>query len=556
MRNWRINLILIFLLLFSATIIGRLIYIQIINQGFFRALAQGQQKISQLVRGERGEIFLNGGQILAANVNERYLFISPMEIKEKEKTAKAVSEILGLDESFILEKTQKDNLFEPIKYNLSEEEEKAIKNLNLEGVYVEQGLFREYPQGSLAAQVVGFLGGEGKGQYGVEGYYNDILQGEENFAEGIRNPFGISYLNEAANKGSDIVLTIDYNIQFMAEKLLAEAAKNLEFKSGQIIVIDPSSGEIITLANFPTFDPNEYSKIEDINIFQNSAIQKIFEPGSVFKPITMAAALEEKKITPQTTYIDEGKLKIGGYAIYNYDNRIWGKRTMTEVLEMSINTGAVFAENQVGNKKFLDYVDKFDFFKKTGVDLQGEVFSDNKNLKKGYEINFATASFGQGIEITPIQIVKAFCAIANGGNLVKPHVVKKITNGLDSQNEIQPEISEQIISSKTAAQLTAMLISVVEGGYGKAARIPGYNIAGKTGTAQISFSALGIDKSGYSDNTWQTFIGFAPASDPRFLIMVKLDNPKTKTAEYSAVPIFHDLAKYIIDLWQIPPDHD
>jgi len=264
----------------------------------------------------------------------------------------------------------------------------------------------------------------------------------------------------------------------------------------------------------------------------------------------MASALNEGKITPSTTYTDPGAIKISGFTIFNYGQRVYpGKITMTEVLEKSINTGAVFAERQISHQTFLDYIEKFGFFEPTGIDLQGEVFSTNSNLKKGYEVNFATASFGQGIEMTPIQLFGAFSAISNGGKLVKPYMLENPDPNLD---EIK---GRQIISQKTAAQLTAMLVSVVENGFGKSAKIPGYYIAGKTGTAQIAFSALGIDKSGYSEKTIQTFAGFAPAFNPRFLILVKLDNPKTRTAEYSAVPIFRELAKYIIDYYQIPPDY-
>ena len=239
MRNLRVNLILILFILFSATIIGRLIYIQIIKYDFFKAYALGQQKISRLVQGERGNILFKNGQILATNVSEKYVFISPREIKEKEKTAKLLAETLNLDENFMLEKVEKDNLFEPIKYKITEEEDKSLSNLKLEGVYVKAADFRNYPQGYLAAHLVGFLGGEGKGQYGVEGYYNDVLQGEEELQEEIKSPWGIGYLNKSAAKGSDITLTVDYNIQFMAEKILKEAANKLEFESGQIIAINP-----------------------------------------------------------------------------------------------------------------------------------------------------------------------------------------------------------------------------------------------------------------------------------------------------------------------------
>ena len=228
---------------------------------------------------------------------------------------------------------------------------------------------------------------------------------------------------------------------------------------------------------------------------------------------------------------------------------------MTNVLEKSINTGAVFAETQLGEAFFLNYIEKFGFFEKTGIDLP-EIYSENRVIKNGREINFATASFGQGIEMTPMQLARAYCAIANGGKLIKPYLVEKILENGNLVKEIQLETSLPIISSKTSRQLTAMLVSVIENGYGKSAKIPGYYIAGKTGTAQVAFSNLGINKEGYSEKTIQTFVGFAPAFDPKFLILIKLDNPKAKTAEYSAVPIFHDLAEYIIHYWQIPPDYE
>jgi cell division protein FtsI/penicillin-binding protein 2 len=221
---------------------------------------------------------------------------------------------------------------------------------------------------------------------------------------------------------------------------------------------------------------------------------------------------------------------------------------MTQVLEKSINTGAIFVEEQISHNVFIDYLDKFGFFEKTGIDTQ-EVFSENKEMKKGYDINYATAAYGQGIEMTPIQLVRAFCALVNGGKAPKPYLVSKIIeNG--KTIETQPELSDQIISQKTSSQVTTMMVSVVENGYGKAAKIPGYYIGGKTGTAQIPEGGK------YSSNkTIQSFIGFGPAFSPRFVILVKLDNPKAKTAEYSATPVFHDLAKYIINYWQIAPDY-
>jgi cell division protein FtsI/penicillin-binding protein 2 len=498
---------------------------------------------------------------LAINRTWSFCYVSPNEIKDKNETADNLSKILSLEKNEILDRINSQNeesLFLVLKQKINEEEISEIKKINLPGVYVAEENLRDYPQDSLAANVVGFLGGEGNGQYGIEGYFNDILEGKEGFVEGEKGS-GLLFLNSESSlsqKGSDILLTIDYNVQFMAEKLLKEAKDKLEFKEGEIVVMDPNSGKIIGLSQLPSFNPNFYSEEKNLDIFQDSAIQKIFEPGSVFKPITMAAALEEEKITPQTTYTDPGVIWVGGWPIYNYGQKVYpGKITMTEVLEKSINTGAIFAERQLGNDLFLEYINKFGFFEKTGIDLQGEDLSPNEEFKKGYEINFANAAFGQGIGVTPIQLVRAFSAIANGGKLVKPYVVDKIfENG--KITETQPVISSPIISQRTADQLTAMLVSVVENGGGKAAKIPGYYMAGKTGTAQVSWSSLEIEKRGYSNETIQTFIGFAPAFNPRFMILVKLDNPNTKTAEYSTVPIFRDLAKYIIDLWQIPPDYE
>lgn len=543
MKHWRINLIFIIIILFGAVIIGRLFFIQIRQGELYRALAQGQQQSFQLVKGERGQVFFGSGEILAANIKGKYLFIFPAKIEDKEKTSQVLSQILNLDKETVLEKVSRDSFFETIKNNLTEEEEKALENIDLPGVSLAQAFFREYPQSKMACQTIGFFSSQEKGQYGIEGFYDQILQGKESVQE--------------ANKGSDIFLTLEYNIQYMAESLLAKAKDNLDIESGQIIVVEPNSGKILALANFPSFDPNYYYEVEDFHIFQNGAMQKLFEPGSVFKPITMAAAIDQGKITPKTIYIDEGSVKIGKDIIVNYNNRVFGEKTMTEVLENSINTGAVFAEQQLGHKLFLQYIDKFGFFQPTGIDLQGEVSSENKEFKKGYDINFATASFGQGIEMTPLQLAAGFCVIANGGKLVKPYIVDKIIGDDGQIIETQPEISsEQIISPDTSLQVTAMLISVVESTFAKAAKLPGYYIAGKTGTAQIPWSSLDIDRRGYSNKTWQSFIGFFPALNPQFLILIKLDNPKAKTAEYSAAPVFKELAKYIIDYYQIPPDYE
>jgi len=543
MINWRANIVFTLIFFFGLGIVTRLFFIQVQQADFFKALAQGLYSLEGSVWQERGEIFFQGGEPLAINMERPLVFASPQEVEDKEETAEVLASILSLDKDFLLAKLQKENLYnlyEPLKKKLTEEEIEKINNLKIKGIYLGKEKGRYYPQETMASQLVGFLDAEQKGQYGLEYEYDDVLQGR------------------GQDSGDDLILTLDYSIQFKAEELLEEAKESLDIEGGSIIVLEPDSGKILALANFPNFNPNSYSKIEDFDIFQNSLTQKIFEPGSVFKPITMAAAINEEAVTPQTTYQDPGKLVIGGWPIYNYEQRVYpGDITMTEVLEKSINTGAVFAERQLGNNLFYSYIEKFGIFESTGIDLQ-ETIPVNKEFHEGWgqgrEINFATAAYGQGIEMTPIQLIKAYSAIANGGKITTPYLVEKIVSA-DEVKEIKPEsYSNPLISSKTASQLTAMLISVVENGFAKSAQIPGYYVAGKTGTAQIAFSALDIPKEGYSDQTWQTFVGFAPAFNPKFLILVKLDNPETKTAEYSAVPLFHDLAKYIIDYYQIAPD--
>jgi len=545
LKNWRVNFVLTLILLFGAAIIGRLISVQIINYDLYKALAHGQQGQFEAAKGQRGQIFFNQGEILATNIESEYVFVCPEEIQNTQETAQKLSDILSIEKQEIIAKITKDSLFERIKNNLSQEEKTALREIGLPGVYLKKAFLRNYPGSKMGSNIAGFVGGEEIGQYGIEGFYNNLLEGKEKFIQDSTDKIN----------GSDLFLTIDYNLQYMAEKQLKISKEQTNIESGQIIVIDPNTGKILALAEFPGFDPNHYSEVEDFDIFQNSSVQKLFEPGSTLKPVTMAAALDLGKIDPQTTYVDKGKLKIGGYTIENYNGRVFGEVPMTTVLEKSINTGAVFAQKQVGDKAFLEYLERFGFFEPTRIDIQGEVFSENKELKKGREINFATASFGQGIEITPIQLVRAFSAIANGGKLIKPFLMEKTIGPDKEKTQTSPEFSEQIVSSNTISKLTAMMVSVVENGFAKSARIPGYYIAGKTGTAQIPWSVLGQDKKGYSDKTWQSFIGFFPAFNPRFLVFVKLDCPQTNTAEYSAVPVFKQIAKYIIDYYSIPPDY-
>jgi len=567
MKNLRLNIVLAVFFVLGAAMFSRLFFLQILNSKFYKSQALGQQAGFSEVQGVRGEIFLKNsdetdgvmgtGDAISLAVNKEAWVVAakPAEIEDKENFAEVLAIEIAETKDFVLSKISANSSYIVIKKDISANDISKIKALNLKGLYWEKSTKRYYPQKSLAANIIGFLGGNGLGQYGLEGYFEDVLKSESGIKEQKRGLALIGFKNDNdLLDGADIYLTIDYDIQFEAEALLKEAKQNLDIESGQIIVIKPDSGRILAMASYPYFNPNEYSKETDLGVFQNSSVQKLFEPGSVMKPFTMAMGLNEGKVTPDTTFTDTGVVNIKKDAIYNFAHAKYGLQTMTQVLEKSINTGAVFVEHTIPHKTFMDYLDKFGFGRKTEIDLQGEVYSKNELLRRGGDMEYATASFGQGIQVTPIQLVAAFSAIANGGTLYRPYVVEKIVRGEGAEEVTEPKIVEkEIISQKTASEMRTMLTSVVEKGYPSVAKINGYYLAGKTGTAEVPYE----NKKGYyPDKTIQSFIGFGPSMDPQFLILVKLDNPKVPKSSLSAVPLFKKLAQYIINYWQIPPDYD
>jgi len=552
----RVYFVFLIFVCFLSLLVFKLYSLQIKNGDYYHALALGQQVSIEKEKGERGEIFFGDRKTpLATNIEKFVLYVYPSKVDKKRELSQVLSGVLNTSPESILEKLQGGKTF---REEVGEKAISKIKKENFKGVSWQKFEKRIYPQKSLAGRVIGFVNEAGKGQYGIEGYYNKILEGKEGFIRKDKAPFGylVSFSGggfEPPKNGEGLILTLDFNIQYFSQNLLEEAFKEWKIDSGQIIVENPLTGEILALAEFPSFDPNKYQEVSTLREFISDSVQKLFEPGSVLKALTMAAALQEKEVTPDTTYEDVGFVKLGGKPIYNYHRKVWGEETMTEVLEKSINTGAVFCEQKLGKDRFLKYLSKFGCFKPTGIDLQGETYSANKNLRRGNERDVAVASFGQGIDITPIQLVQAYSIIANGGRLIKPHLVKAIIGPDEQIKKVEPEIGPQIISQDTSSKLTSMLVDVVEKGFGKRGRVKGYFIAGKTGTAQIPL----LNGRGYDpERTIQSFIGYGPAINPKFLILIKLDNPKgVGTSEYSAAPLFRKLAKYIIDLEDLPPDY-
>jgi cell division protein FtsI (penicillin-binding protein 3)/stage V sporulation protein D (sporulation-specific penicillin-binding protein) len=559
MKSWRINVVLWLLLSLSLIIIGKLAWLQVFKYQTYRALAKGQQEVFETPQQDRGEIFLNHVKEdpirVALNKDWWVCYASPREITDPISIADTISKELNLDKQTISKGLKNDTSFFLLKDKLSDEEMNRIKDLKLEGIHFNQEKYRYYPYQELASDVLGFVNQESIGEYGIEKYFNKCLSGSAEWVKKKTSPYGYS-LEEGNNieKGCDIYLSIDKNIQLQAEGLLEQAKKDYEIEGGEIIVSDPNTGKIIAMAEYPSFNPNDYGK-SNLETLKNASVQNLFEPGSMFKALTMAGALNEKVVTPETTYEDKGFVTINGRTLYNYHGGHYGVVNMGQVLEKSINTGAVFAETKMGNKTFLKYLEKLGVFDKTNIELPSESYSKNTILKSGRDVNFATAAFGQGIELTPINLMRAFSVLANGGKLINMSIIDSVKEGDEITKTETKVLKENIFSKEALNQLTKMLVQVTESGYGKKARVPGYNVAGKTGTSQIPFASLGIDKSGYSDKTWQSFIGFYPAFEPRFLMLVKLDNPNTNTAEYSAAPIFGKLAQYIVNYYQIPPDY-
>jgi cell division protein FtsI/penicillin-binding protein 2 len=564
--NWRVYFLIGVVFFITAVIVLRMANLQILQHDIYAKLASDQRGFYSELFPERGEIFvsdLHSSQLypLAINKNLEMLYAVPRQIEQPKKTAEKISSILEIPEEELLTKLDKpDDPYEVIKRKLEEETVNKIKDLNIKGLYLVPESWRYYPEGNLLSHILGFVGfsdDKKKGQYGLEGYHNEILQGKSGFLEAERDTIGrwisISDRNmEPAEDGDDLVLTIDRTIQFKTEEVLKKLIERWNAESGSIIIMDPVTGALRAVACQPNFNPNKYFEEEDLNVFVNSISQNQFEPGSIFKLITMAAALDSGAVTPSTCYEDKGVVLVDGYNIRNSDLKAHGKKTMTQVLEKSLNTGAIFAQEETGKETFEKYAQNFGFEVPTGIELTGERGGNLSNLKnKKSDVNFATASFGQGVAVTPLQLITAVSAIANNGKLMQPYIVEKFIHFNESETKTEPKIIRQVISPQTANRLSAMMVSVIKNGYGSKAGVDGYHIAGKTGTAQVPNK----DKRGYSDETIHSFIGFGPVPDPKFIILIKLDNPQgIRFAADSTTSTFSELSKFLLNYYQILPE--
>lgn len=544
--------------------------LQITNYAVWKekALAQQAQGIDLIPK--RGEIFFqdkNGNLVPAAINNTKYnIAIDPSKIKEEEK--EEIAEILSLKleiskESILAKISKTNDPYELLKQNVEGELSQELKQ-EIPSLILEEKEFRYYPN-YLANQTIGFCSFDNLtnrciGKYGLEAYYNSLLMGNDpsgaTLSQIIQKGVWGAINNFYVTDGADLILTIDPVIQQEVEKDLKLEVEKWSAKSGNVIVMDPKTGKILALANYPDFNNNEYNKEKDISVFLNNAVSSRYEPGSVFKPFTLAAGLESGKITKNSSYFDKGEITLNNKTIRNAGGSTPNKMVSMELfLQRSYNLGAVFIQQTIGNEYFKDFIlNNLDFDEKTNIDLPAEINNSFSNLsrKEAQDIDFATASFGQGIAITPIKLIQEFAAFANGGNLVKPYIVDYIRMG-SQITYTEPTIIKKVLKTETLQQEIPLLESVVSGekGSGFLAKIEGYRIAGKTGTGEIPLE----NERGYSNRVNHTFVGFGPVSDPKVIILTRLEDPKgVNYAEATAVPLFRKIMKFIIDYYAISPD--
>jgi cell division protein FtsI/penicillin-binding protein 2 len=560
--------LLTFIILFAgAALIVRLFFVQVLSHERWAAAAEDQHNAFQPLSAERGGIFMHDADHLyplAINREFPTLYVVPRDAEEKDRIAVELSGITGIEATVIREKLEKPNdPFEIIKKRLSDDEADRVRQLGLRGVGLRPEQYRYYPAGELASQVVGFatIGeGEGAGGYGIEASEESVLRGtagqvtQEKDAAGRWIPLSDRSVDPARD-GDDIVLTLDRVIQYETEKILRDSIEKYGADRATAIVMDPKTGSILSMASVPEFDPNKYSEVEDYALFMNPAVSVSYEPGSIMKPLTMAIGIEDGKVSPMTEYTDTGVVHEAGYDIRNAEGKTYGRSDMYKVLDQSINTGVIFVEKLVGNARFSEYVKRFGFGDRTGVNLPAELPGNTRNLvNPRSDIQFFTASFGQGIATTPLQMANAYAALANGGTLMRPRIIDRIVHADGTEEEVQPEAIRRVVSEETAEAMGKMLRSVVVNGHGKRANVPGYLVGGKTGTAQV---AKGNAK-GYEDGvSIGSFVGYAPINDPKFVILVKLDNPKNvEWAESSAAPTFGEIMKFLLEYAKVEPTEE
>lgn len=546
-------LLLVFAVFFIA-IITKLFFLQILNQKGYEADYLTTTKIYP----ERGKMYDRNKLPIVVNQVQYLLFAEPALIKEKDAVVDKIDDVLKIGEATIEARLDMSKKWVAIQRGVTKDQKEKLEKVIPVGIGFDNTSVRYYPEASLSAHLVGFVGkneiGDDVGNYGLEGFYDQELVGLPGVLKSERDLFGNPIFIGTQERlesqpGSDLILTIDKTVQNIVKEKLKEGIERSSAKNGCAIAVDPNTMEVLAASCLPDFDPSNYADYPG-DVFKNQLIADTYEPGSTFKPIVMAAALEEGAVKTNTTMNEESSIRIGEYTITNFDKSSEGKINMTRVMEKSSNIGMVFIQEKLGRDKFYYYLKNYGFGEPTGIDLQGEATGTLRSQTDWYPIDYATAAFGQGIGITRLQLIRAFAAVINGGKLMKPYIVKEVISG-DKRKVREPRMERRVLSEKTSEQMRKMLVSVVE--YNKeniSWNTPvGYKIGGKTGTAQVAIA-------GHYDasKTVASFIGFAPADKPKFLILVVLQEPELSGfGSTTAAPIFWEITNQLLSYYNIVP---
>ena len=537
----RMKIVLLVFFLLFLVIILKVFYIEVIDYKKLNKYASNLWSRNLPIKADRGIIYDRNGEVLADNVTTTSLVVIPNQIKDKKETTKKLSEILNISYEKMYKHINKKTSIErvhPEGRRLSYEKADKIKNLKIDGVYLVKESKREYPFDSYMAHTIGFVGIDNQGLSGIELTYNDYLTGEDGaikyFSDAKGNKLKLNEIYEQPQNGMNITLTINNEIQTSLERELSNAVTKYSPDRAVGLVMDPNTGEILAISARPNFSQENYKdySIEEIN--RNLPVWATYEPGSTFKIITLSAALEENKVDlDKDTFIDTGAIKVENATLHCWKHGGHGKETFLEVVENSCNPGFVVLGQRLGKEVLFDYIDKFGFGKKTGVDLNGESAGILFDRSKVGPVELATTAFGQGVSVTPLQQVAAVSAAINGGTLYKPYIVKSInepeTNTIVKENK--PEIVRNVISKETSEKVRYALESVVANGSGRTSYIDGYRVGGKTGTAQK------VENGRYMNNNYiLSFIGFLPADSPQVIVYIAIDNPKG-TVQYGGTTV-------------------
>jgi len=542
---------------FFAITSARAFYLQVINKEKLVKLAEKQyQKIVPLTP-VRGVIYDRNNAPLAVSIEMDSCYAEPRNIENIRETADSLSHLLGMPRVTLQKKLNGSRNFAWLLRRMPPDQARKIKELELDGIGFVKETKRFYPNGEVAGHVIGFTGLDPDGLEGIELKYNSTILGSIGYLVTERDALGRDINRKEtvvtkASKGHNVTLTLDKNIQYITEKELAKAVTESGAKGGMALVMEPQSGRVLAMANYPGFNPNSISQYS-VSLLKNKTIVDSFEPGSTFKVFLIAAALEDKIVTPNEAFnCENGSFSIGGRTIH--DTHKYGRLTVSEILKYSSNIGAAKIGSRLGQERLYSHLKDFGFGARSGIDLPGEAYGFLRDGSQWFGVDLATISFGQGVSATALQLATAVSAIANGGLLMKPFVVEKISdeNGAELE-QTSPQVLRRVISPETAGKIARMMEGVAaEGGTGMNAAVEGYRVAGKTGTAQK------VDPltRGYSvDKRIASFVGFIPADNPRLTILVVVDEPKTSPyGGVVAAPAFGAIALQTLCYLKVPPE--